>query len=97
MEESKESKPEENVSGTNQQKQEPKKEQKIEPGRPGFFSRIKNKISEYKRVVGIAKKPDKKEFTLSSKITGAGIIFIGLIGFIIFLVYYLLRNLFIGA
>jgi len=96
MEESKESKPEE-IGNANQQKQEPKKEQKIEPGRPGFFSRIKNKISEYKRVVGIAKKPDKKEFVLSSKITGAGIIFIGLIGFIIFLVYYLLRNLFIGA
>jgi protein transport protein SEC61 subunit gamma-like protein len=81
-----------------EQKIEPKKqEQKVESRRPGFFGRIKNKISEYKRVVGIAKKPDRKEFKLSSKITGAGIIFIGLIGFIIFLLYFLLRNLFIGA
>lgn len=94
MEESKESKPEEIVSHTNQQKPV---EKKTELGRPGFFSRIKNKISEYKRVLGISKKPDKKEFALSSKITGAGIIFIGLIGFIIFLLYFLLRNLVIGV
>jgi len=96
MEESKESKPEEIVSHINQEKQK-SVEQKTEPGRPGFFSRIKNKISEYKRVLGISKKPDKKEFILSSKITGSGIIFIGLIGFIIFLLYFLLRNLVIGV
>lgn len=89
MEESKESKPGEKVSVINKKPVEQKVEK---PKGPGFFSRITNKISEYKRVVGIARKPDKKEFILSSKITGAGILFIGLIGFIIFLVYFLLRN-----
>jgi protein transport protein SEC61 subunit gamma-like protein len=90
MEESQESKPEEKVS------QEAKKEiKKIEkPKGLGLFSKIKNKISQYKRVVNVSRKPEKEEFISSVKITGAGIILIGVIGFIIFLLYFLIRAVF---
>lgn len=83
MEESQESKPEEKVS---------LKTKKIEkPKGPGLFSKIKNKISQYKRVVSVSRKPEKEEFISSIKITGSGIVLIGLIGFIIFLLYFLIR------
>lgn len=84
MEESQESKDEEKVSHKT----------KIEkPKGPGLFSRIKNKISQYKRVVNVSRKPEKEEFISSVKITGTGIILIGVIGFIIFLLYFLIRTL----
>jgi len=79
MEESKESKPIE-------QKQEVKAEK---PKGPGFFSRIKNKLLQYKRTIDVARKPDKSEFVSSLKITVGGIALIGLIGFAIFLLYFL--------
>ncbi len=50
---------------------------------------VVNKINEYRRVLKISKKPDREEFEMSAKITGAGIILIGVIGFI----FYLLQNL----
>ncbi len=55
--------------------------------------RLKNnavsKINEYRRVLKISRKPDREEFEMSAKITGAGIILIGVIGFI----FYLMENL----
>jgi len=57
--------------------------------KPGLGNKIKEKLKQYRRVLSVARKPDKEEFLLSSKITGAGIIFLGLIGFVIFLIYYL--------
>jgi protein translocase SEC61 complex gamma subunit len=84
MEESKESKHQE----------KPSHKTKVEkPKGPGLFTRLKNKISQYKRVVSIARKPEKEEFISSVKITGTGIILIGAIGFIIFLLYFLVRSL----
>ena len=61
--------------------------------KPSLVGRIKNKIKQYKRVLTVARKPGKDEFLLSMKITGAGIIFIGIIGFIIFLLYFLIQNI----
>ncbi len=52
-------------------------------------NQLRNKLNEYKRVLKIAKKPDREEFEMSAKITGAGIIIIGIIGFL----FYLLANL----
>jgi protein translocase SEC61 complex gamma subunit len=63
------------------------------PAGPGIFSRIKNKFAQYKRVLNVARKPDKDEYVSSLKITGTSLLFIGLIGFIIFLAYYLLKVL----
>ena len=63
------------------------------PKGPGIFGRLKNTISNYKRVIDVAKKPEKEEFISSAKITGTGIALIGAIGFIIFLLYFLIRLL----
>jgi protein translocase SEC61 complex gamma subunit len=46
---------------------------------------IKSKILEWKRILQVARKPDRYEFISSSKICTLGIIVIGLIGFAIFL------------
>jgi protein transport protein SEC61 subunit gamma-like protein len=44
------------------------------------------KLREYRRVLKIAEKPDREEFEMSAKVTGAGIILIGAIGFIFYLI-----------
>ncbi len=46
---------------------------------------IKSKLLEWKRILQVARKPDRDEFILSSKICTLGIIVIGVIGFAIFL------------
>ncbi len=45
---------------------------------------IRSKLGEWKRVLKITRKPDWEEFSMSSKVTGAGILIIGAIGFIIY-------------
>ncbi len=48
---------------------------------------IASKFREYRRVVQIARKPDKEEFLVSAKISSIGLIVIGGIGFLIFLIF----------
>lgn len=55
----------------------------------GIFQKIKEKLQEYRRVIAVASKPDREEFVSSVKITGFGILLIGIIGFIIYLIYVL--------
>jgi protein transport protein SEC61 subunit gamma-like protein len=52
-------------------------------------NQLMDKLREYRRVLKISEKPDREEFEMSAKVTGAGIIIIGLIGFI----FYLISNL----
>ena len=59
--------------------------------KPGLGGRLKNKIKQYKRVLSVSHKPDMDEFRKSMKITGSGIIFLGIIGFVIFLIYFLIQ------
>lgn len=47
---------------------------------------ISNKLKDFKRVLGITKKPSKDELSMSVKITGLGILLIGLIGFVIYII-----------
>jgi len=49
----------------------------------GFGEKIRNFISESKRVLMVTKKPTWKEYKLAAKITGIGMILIGLIGLLI--------------
>ncbi len=42
---------------------------------------MKRVFSEYKRIIKIARKPTKEEFLRILKITGAGVMLIGFIGF----------------
>jgi protein transport protein SEC61 subunit gamma-like protein len=51
---------------------------------------LKSKINEYKRVLKISTKPDREEFEMAAKVTGAGMLIIGLIGFIMYLIANLL-------
>jgi protein transport protein SEC61 subunit gamma-like protein len=80
----------EEVNLQTQQKVEPKQEQKIEkPKGPGLVERLKNRIAKYKRVIDVARKPTREDFVSSAKITGVGITILGVIGFVIFLLYFL--------
>jgi protein translocase SEC61 complex gamma subunit len=50
------------------------------------MSRIKEEISNWKRVIGIARKPDKEEFTATGKVCAIGLVLLGSIGFVVFLI-----------
>ena len=52
---------------------------------------IRKKLKEYHRVLKITKKPDSTEFKTVVKISGLGIIIIGVIGFAIFLAVELMK------
>ncbi len=43
------------------------------------------RFSEYLRVLKLTRKPTREEFTVIAKVAGAGILLVGLIGFIIYL------------
>ena len=47
-------------------------------------------LKETSRVMRITKKPDRNEFISLTKVTGLGIVIIGVIGFLIFLLKQLL-------
>jgi protein transport protein SEC61 subunit gamma-like protein len=44
-------------------------------------------LRKYRRVMQVARKPSKEEYTGASKITALGLVVIGLIGFVIFLIF----------
>jgi protein transport protein SEC61 subunit gamma-like protein len=50
-------------------------------------------LSEYLRVLKLTRKPTREEFTVIAKVAGAGILLIGLIGFIIYLLITILPGL----
>ncbi|HDD46334.1 MAG TPA: protein translocase SEC61 complex subunit gamma [Candidatus Aenigmarchaeota archaeon] len=52
---------------------------------------IREIIRNYTRVLQIARKPDKEEFVLTSKICAIGLFIIGVIGFSIFIAFIVLR------
>jgi protein transport protein SEC61 subunit gamma-like protein len=87
-----------NLQGNGQTQPEQKEEQpKFEkPRGPGIFSRIigkiKGTIGNYKRVVEVSRKPTKDDFVSSSKITLTGIALMGVIGFVIFIAYFLVTG-----
>lgn len=47
---------------------------------------LADKFQKYIRVLQIMKKPDKEEFWTSAKVTGAGMLLIGLVGYIAYLI-----------
>lgn len=54
---------------------------------------VKDKLKEYNRVLKISDKPDREEFEMSAKVTGAGMLIIGLIGFLFYIVSSLLPQM----
>lgn len=57
------------------------------------MSKLSDFISQIRRVLLVSNKPDKEEFKLSIKITGIGIVIIGIIGFLIFIIAQLFGEL----
>jgi protein transport protein SEC61 subunit gamma-like protein len=51
--------------------------------KPGKIQRLKSFIGECKRVLSVTKKPNREEFITIVKVSGMGILLIGLIGFLI--------------
>lgn len=54
--------------------------------------KLKEKLEEYRRVIRVAVKPTKDEFIVSGKITAIGVAILGVIGFIISLIFLFLRG-----
>lgn len=52
------------------------------------------KLSEYLRVLKLTRKPTREEFTVIAKVAGAGILLVGFIGFIIYLLVTVLPGWF---
>lgn len=57
-----------------------------------YTEKFKSFISESKRVFLVTKKPSWKEYKLAAKITGIGIILIGLIGMFIHIIGALIEG-----
>lgn len=51
---------------------------------------MKDLISQFKRVVKVARKPDRSEYLDVAKVTGIGILIIGVVGFVIMMISVLL-------
>jgi len=54
---------------------------------------IREKFKNYERVLKLSRKPKKDEFIMVAKITGLGMLVIGIIGFIIRIIIQLLEYL----
>lgn len=55
---------------------------------------IREKLKNYERVLRLSRKPKKEEFIMVAKITGLGMLVIGVIGFIIRIVIQLIEYLY---
>jgi len=54
---------------------------------------LKNFVYECRRVLRVARKPDRDEYLQISRITGIGMVLIGVLGFIITLISYLVGGM----
>ena len=54
------------------------------------MSKIKRTLSEYKRILKVSRKPSSKEFKEIIKVTGMGMLAIGLIGFIVQVIFMII-------
>lgn len=46
-----------------------------------------------KRVIAVARKPDREEYLQVAKVAGLGILLIGVVGFVIMLISYFLQQI----
>ncbi|MEA3255875.1 MAG: protein translocase SEC61 complex subunit gamma [Candidatus Altiarchaeota archaeon] len=60
----------------------------------GIQQKIVNAYKETKRILRLTRKPRRLEFNKTAKITGLGMIAIGVVGFIIFAIAQILPMLF---
>lgn len=53
--------------------------------KPSLVARLKVKMEKYSRVIKITKKPTREEYIAAVKITGIGILLVGVIGYVLFI------------
>lgn len=53
-----------------------------------MWEKMKKKLQQYWRVLKITKTPTMEEFWAASKISGAGILIVGTIGYIVYLIIH---------
>jgi protein translocase SEC61 complex gamma subunit len=53
----------------------------------------KERVKRWRRTIEVARKPDRDDFMSSAKITGSGILALGAVGFVIFLVWHFVNLL----
>lgn len=53
---------------------------------------LKDTVEQYRRVLRLARKPNREEIKKTAKITGLGIVVLGVIGYIIHWVYYIITG-----
>ncbi|ESQ20820.1 MAG: protein translocase SEC61 complex gamma subunit, archaeal and eukaryotic [uncultured Acidilobus sp. CIS] len=56
----------------------------------GFRDRLKNYVAAWRRVVLLSRKPDEEEFSVLTRLTIIGFLLVGVLAYIIHLVYVLL-------
>lgn len=54
-------------------------------------------LQNSKRVLQVAKKPDKDEYLQVAKVTGLGILLVGFVGFVIMIASYVVQGIFASA
>ncbi|WP_174591433.1 protein translocase SEC61 complex subunit gamma [Methanocella conradii] len=60
------------------------------------LEKITDSIKQYVRILQLTRKPSMEEFLMISKVAGAGILLIGVIGFIIYLIMVLIPMAIVG-
>jgi len=56
-----------------------------------YWVKLKSFVMECRRVLIVTKKPNKEEFKVIVKVSGIGMLIIGMIGFLIFIIGDLVR------
>jgi len=72
-----------------QQKFASEKQPQLLEEKPSIFSGIKRFFRSARRIFVVSKKPDRGEYSTIAKVTGLGIIIIGIIGFVLILIFSL--------
>ena len=57
-----------------------------------FNLNIKERLENYRRVLAVSRKPSMEDYKLTAKISAVGMLAVGMVGFVV----YLLSVLFIG-
>ena len=55
-----------------------------------FIEKVKNHLNAWKRIVLLSRRPDEEEFSLLTRLTLIGFLLVGVIAYIIHLIYVML-------
>ena len=55
-----------------------------------FIEKVKNHLNAWKRIVLLSRRPDEEEFSLLTRLTLIGFLLVGVIAYVIHLIYVML-------